>query len=91
MARVRILIEGRVQGVGFRYHTCAQAGKLGVTGWVRNLSDGRVEALIEGPDEAVEAMVEWCRRGPAAARVDRVAIAGRDQAAPAEHTGFSIR
>ena len=62
-------IEGRVQGVGYRDWTVGQARALGLSGWVRNLADGRVEALFHGPGETVARMLEACRRGPPAARV----------------------
>jgi acylphosphatase len=62
-------IRGRVQGVGFRYALRAEARRLALTGWVRNRLDGSVEAVVQGPDEAVEKLVEWARRGPPSARV----------------------
>jgi acylphosphatase len=74
-ARVHLLVSGLVQGVSFRYYAVEEARRLGVAGWVRNLSDGRVEAEAEGERSAVEALVAWCRRGPPAARVDDVAAA----------------
>jgi acylphosphatase len=70
--RVHVVIRGWVQGVGFRASCARQAIGLGLTGWVRNQWDGSVEALFEGPAEAVERMVAWCRRGPAAAEVTGV-------------------
>jgi acylphosphatase len=72
--RAEALISGRVQGVSFRYFTREQARKLGLTGWVKNLADGRVQAVFEGPTEKVEQMIEWCRQGPPAARVDDVEV-----------------
>lgn len=70
--RRRVLVEGRVQGVNYRA-TCARAASAaGVSGWVRNLSDGRVEAVFEGDVEAVNRLVGWCGEGPPHARVDRV-------------------
>ena len=72
-ARVHLLVSGIVQGVAFRAYTVDEARRLGVAGWVRNLADGRVEALAEGEKRAVEALVLWCRRGPPAALVDDVA------------------
>lgn len=63
-------VSGRVQGVFFRAETRIQATALGLSGWVRNLPDGRVEVLISGPESAIEAMRKWLARGPAGARVD---------------------
>ncbi|MDT3737799.1 MAG: acylphosphatase [Denitratisoma sp.] len=74
MERRRLVIHGRVQGVGFRASLAWQAQKEGVTGWVRNRRDGTVEALVAGSDEAVAAMIAWSRRGPPGARVDRVEV-----------------
>ena len=68
----RIVIQGRVQGVGFRWSLTEKAGELGLDGWVRNRSDGSVEALVSGPAEAVDALTAWAHRGPPHARVDRV-------------------
>lgn len=90
MERVRLLVEGRVQGVGYRYSACAEARRLGLTGWVRNRSDGRVELEAEGPAEELEQMVAWSWRGPAFARVTRVEVLARDSGAPV-HDGFSIQ
>ena len=68
----RLLIEGRVQGVGFRWSLHAEALTLGLRGWVRNRSDGSVEALVCGEEDAVDALTVWAHRGPDTARVDRV-------------------
>ena len=62
-------IRGLVQGVGFRWSLCAEAQALGLDGWVRNRSDGSVEALVSGPATAVAILVDWARRGPPSARV----------------------
>ena len=74
MRRIHVLVSGRVQGVFYRA-TCADAARgLGLAGWVRNLPDGRVEGVFEGPDAAVGDMLVWCRRGPELARVDEVEV-----------------
>lgn len=68
----RLLVEGRVQGVGYRAWAIRAMAAAGLRGWVRNLPDRRVEAVVEGPSDAVEAFERRCHTGPAAARVDRV-------------------
>ena len=72
--RRRLLISGRVQGVFFRDSARTMAIPLGVTGFVRNLPDGRVEVVVEGEEEPVESLIRWCRRGPDSARVDHLKI-----------------
>jgi acylphosphatase len=67
--RVRVWIQGRVQGVGFRYSICDMAERLGLGGWVRNVSDGSVEAVFEGPADEVAMAVAWCQHGPPGAWV----------------------
>jgi acylphosphatase len=69
---VRVRIEGRVQGVGYRYWVIDQAAALGLDGWVRNRADGSVEAVFAGPGPLVADMVERCRKGPSLAYVTRV-------------------
>lgn len=64
-----VRVHGVVQGVGFRHATVRQAHSLGITGWVANLADGSVEAMVQGPVEQIDRMLEWLRRGPPAARV----------------------
>lgn len=64
MLRAHILISGFVQGVGFRYFIKDKADELGLSGWVKNTSDGRVEAVIEGPNDKAEEMITLCRKGP---------------------------
>lgn len=68
----RVIVRGRVQGVGFRESMLDVAHDAGVAGWVRNLRDGTVEAWLQGADDAVATMLAWCARGPGAARVDAV-------------------
>jgi acylphosphatase len=72
MAAMHLLISGRVQGVGFRWSMCEAALAHGAHGWVRNRRDGRVEAVLDGPAEAIEAMLRWAQHGPRSARVDHV-------------------
>ena len=79
-ARARLLIAGRVQGVAYRQSAVDEAQRLGVTGWVRNLPDGRVEALAEGARPLVETFVAWCRRGPRFARVEHVTVTWEEPA-----------
>ena len=71
---MHVFISGRVQGVFFRANTRQKAENLGITGWVRNTSDGRVEALFEGEEEKLEGMIEWCKQGPSHANVENVEI-----------------
>jgi len=73
-ARAHVTISGHVQGVNFRASTRERARTSGVCGWVRNLDDGRVEAVFEGPKAAVQRVVSWCYGGPFNARVDHVAV-----------------
>ncbi|HSB18975.1 MAG TPA: acylphosphatase [Anaeromyxobacteraceae bacterium] len=73
-ARARILVAGIVQGVGYRQSAAWEADRLGLAGWVRNLHDGKVEVLAEGPRDRVESLVAWCWRGPPAARVSDVRV-----------------
>lgn len=72
--RARVVVCGRVQGVGFRQQVLVEAQRLAVHGWVRNLPDGRVEALAEGDKDAVESFLAWCKRGPRLARVDEMKV-----------------
>jgi acylphosphatase len=88
MIRRRVVVHGYVQGVLFR-DTCRQeATSHRVAGWVRNRSDGAVEAVFEGEPEAVEAMTRWCRSGPSRAQVDRVEVADES---PTGERGFEVR
>jgi acylphosphatase len=88
VAAFRYLVEGRVQGVGYRYFVMREATSLGVSGFARNLSDGRVEVVGEGPDDALAAFEDRLREGPSfasVARLERSPIAAR------ESQGFHIR
>ena len=77
-ARAHVYVSGRVQGVFFRSETQDEARRQDVTGWVHNLADGRVEAVFEGEKDKVEALVEFCRRGPPGARVSKVDVTWED-------------
>ena len=72
MAALHLMISGRVQGVGFRWSMCEAALEHGARGWVRNRRDGRVEAVLDGDEEATAAMLRWAQHGPRPARVDHV-------------------
>lgn len=88
MKRVRVVASGRVQGVFYRA-TCARLARdLGLGGYVRNLSDGRVEAVFEGPEDDVERMVTWSRRGPDLAHVDDLDAVAEE---PVGETAFEVR
>ena len=89
LKRLEIVVSGRVQGVWFRATTREEATRLGLRGWVRNLPDGRVEALFEGEENPLLRMLAWCRSGPPGARVDQ-AIPHWGTATN-EYEGFSIR
>lgn len=89
---LRLRIRGRVQGVGYRVSMAREAHRLGVSGWVRNRADGSVEALLRGDGARVQALVDWARRGPPAARVNGLEMEAAD-AGPADagFTGFEQR
>lgn len=88
MRSVSLRITGRVQGVGYRAWAIETASRLGLRGWVRNRADGSVEALVIGEDDTVAAMIEACRAGPFAARVDAVSVS---EDADDGSAGFSPR
>ena len=89
MARVHIFVRGLVQGVYFRHYTRITGRETGVTGWVRNLEDGRVEVVCEGTEEQIAEMIEWCRTGPAHARVDGMEV--RHEEYTGEFKAFDVR
>ena len=87
--RAHVYVSGDVQGVFFRDSTRERAEELGLSGWVKNLPDGRVEALFEGPSEKVREMVRWCEQGPPHAAVDNVDV--EFDAARDDLSGFEVR
>lgn len=89
MRRAHILISGIVQGVAFRYYAQRIAQHLNLRGWVRNCWDGRVEILVEGEEEKIKELVEWCHQGPPSAVVEGVVIEWQEY--KGEYKDFSIR
>lgn len=87
--RVHVYISGRVQGVFFRVNTRDEARKLGLTGWVKNLPDGRVEAVFEGDKQKIEEILDFCKLGPEAASVTGVDIDWEEPTG--EFDGFEVR
>jgi acylphosphatase len=88
LTRAHLLVSGKVQGVFYRAKTKETARRLGINGWVRNLPDGQVEAVFEGPKEAIAALIDWCHEGPAAAEVTQVAV---EYGEPEGLQGFEVR
>lgn len=88
MDRVRLIVHGRVQGVFFRANTQREAQRLGLSGWVRNLPDGSVEAVAEGERPILEELIAWCRRGPEHALVEEVELLWEEP--QGERPGFRI-
>lgn len=88
MQRLHLIIHGKVQGVFFRQKMKDTAAALGVKGWVRNLPDGTVEAVVEGEASRVQALAEWCHRGPPIAKVEKVEQ--QEEPCRGEFTEFSI-
>ena len=86
--RAHVFVSGRVQGVSFRATTRDTAREYGIDGWVRNLDDGRVEAVFEGPEADVEALVTFCHEGSSAARVESVEVTSEN---PQGENGFHAR
>jgi acylphosphatase len=91
MGTRQIRVTGHVQGVGFRDALRAEALRLGLNGWVRNRSDGSVEALLQGDDGAIERLVAWARRGPPLARVHAVDDRAVEPGADGRFSGFNRR
>jgi acylphosphatase len=87
--RVHVLVSGRVQGVFFRANTRAEAKRLGLKGWVKNLPGGRVELVAEGPSRAVKELISWCYKGPAYSKVDKVEF--HEETPTGKFDEFSIR
>jgi len=88
VTRKRVIVSGLVQGVFFRDTCRRMAQQHGVAGWVRNRPDGTVEAVFEGPDDRVDRLVQWARRGPSRAIVSHITVAGEP---PEGLSGFAIR
>ncbi len=88
MSAVRLVVHGEVQGVFFRDSVRQEAESAGASGWVRNRSDGTVETHVEGSEEAVQAVVDFCGHGPSGARVERVE---REDVEPESALGFEVR
>ncbi len=86
--RVHVYVSGIVQGVAFRYYAQQKAGELGVSGWVKNLPDGRVEAVFEGNPDRVHEIVAWCESGPSSADVEDVTV---EDETPEGLPGFEVR
>jgi acylphosphatase len=86
---VHVFIKGKVQGVFFRANTKEQAEKRNISGWVKNTSDGRVEAVFQGDDSSVDDLIEWCHQGPSMSKVSDVTVESIDT--DELFDGFSIR
>ncbi len=89
MKRLRLFISGKVQGVWYRESMRQEAEDRGIVGWVQNLPDGRVEALVEGREDRVDDLIAWARKGPPHARVDGVAVTKDDGRYP--FMAFTVR
>jgi len=88
-SRAKVIVKGMVQGVNFRYYSQRQAAKFNITGWVKNLPDGSVAAVFEGDEQDVEAMVQWCRRGPPSAQVTE--LIAQPEEYRGEFSSFSVK
>ena len=89
MIRAHLLIQGRVQGVGFRANTRRRANRLNLRGWVRNMRNGDVEILVEGPEVEVDRLIAWCHRGPTSAYVSKVNVEKTE--ATNKFDGFAVK
>jgi acylphosphatase len=89
MKSKHVFISGRVQGVAFRHYTVKMARSLNLGGWVRNLGDGRVEAVIEGDDAPVDTMLAWCKKGPPLAHVTDVDV--QEEPCSGDYEDFRIK
>ena len=87
--RAKVLLDGRVQNVGLRYHTQEKATELNLTGFVRNLTDGRVEVVFEGPANKVEELLDWFQEGALQARIDTIAL--RYEEPEGRFSNFSVK
>ena len=88
MRRVHVVVSGRVQAVGYRYNALVRADRLGLAGWIRNRSDGAVEAEVEGPPEPVDELLDWMAEGPPSAHVRDVRVT---DIPPEGRPGFEVR
>ena len=89
MIRAHLLIQGRVQGVGFRANARRMANRLNLRGWVRNMRNGDVEILVEGPEVEVDRLIAWCHRGPTSAYVSKVNVEKTE--ATNKFDGFAVK
>lgn len=89
MKHAHVFLDGRVQGVGFRYFTRKNAQKLGVNGWVKNLNDGRVEAVFEGPANRVDKMLDAVKQGPPSSHVRDMDVDYKEE--QKGYSGFNVR
>ena len=88
---LHIVVQGRVQGVGFRYHIQSAAARLGLAGWVRNLPSGEVEILVRASSKGKEEFLQAVRRGPAMSRVEALRVRPAPQAMACPEEGFTVR
>ena len=89
LRRIHVFVNGRVQGVFFRANTRAEAKRLGLKGWVKNLPSGSVELVAEGPSQAVNELISWCHKGPDYSRVDKVEF--HEETPREKYDDFSVR